>query len=203
MLYLGSHLMGSNGQIKEAMAFAEEGLRLFRELDHKLGISFGLNLLGEVARLDDDYLRAGQLYEKCLTLTIEMGDRQREAMSLGNLSYVAYHQGNYDRAIDYSKKALALYSSLQMEHGSAISLAMIAGPIGAKGDPKRAASLLAASETQYEAMGASVQPADKLEVDLFKNAVKEQLGESEFNRAWAEGRAMSHEEAVAYALEDD
>ncbi len=86
-----------------------------------------------------------------------------------------------------------------MEYGSAIVLAMIAGPIGAKGDPQRAARLLAASETQMETMGASVQPGDKLEVDHFINAVKQQLGEIEFNKAWAEGRAMTMEQALAKA----
>ena len=203
LIFLSNHLMASYDQIKEAMTFAEEGLRLFRELDHKSGIVNGLISLGELARLDGDYPRAGRLYEECLTLSYEMDNRHREALSLVNLSYVAYHQSNFNEAIDYCKKALTLFGSLQMEHSNAIVLAIIAGPIGAKGDPKLAACLLAASETHYEAMGASVQPADKLEVDRIKNAVREQLGETEFNKAWTEGRAMTMEQAVAYALEDD
>ncbi|HCB49416.1 MAG TPA: hypothetical protein DEP47_07815 [Chloroflexi bacterium] len=200
LLILGSHLMGSYDKIKQAMAYTEEGLGLFRKQDHKLGISFGLNLLGELARLDGDYRSAGQHYEECLDLSINMGDRQREAISIGNLSYIAYHLGQFDKAIDYCKKALALEGALQMEYQCAITLAQLAGPIGAHGDPKLAACLLAASETQIEAMGASVQPADKLEVDQFKNAVREQLGETEFNKAWAEGRAMTMEQALAIAV---
>jgi tetratricopeptide (TPR) repeat protein len=182
------------------MTSAEEGLRLFRELDHKGGIVLGLNMLGELARLDGDYPKASRLYEECLSLSIEMGNRQTEAKSLGNLSYVAYHQGNFNRAIKYCKKAVALIDHLHLEYANAISLAMIAGPIGAKGDLECAARLLAASETQIEAMGASVQPADKLEVDQFKNAVREQLGETEFNKAWAEGQGMTMEQALAIAV---
>jgi hypothetical protein len=62
--------------------------------------------------------------------------------------------------------------------------------------------LLAASEAQFETMGASIQPQDKLEVDQFKETVREQLGETEFNKAWAEGRALTREQALAEALEE-
>jgi predicted ATPase/class 3 adenylate cyclase len=199
-LFLGSHLMFFDDQIKEASTQAEESLRLFRELDHKYGTANGLNMLGELARLDGDYHRASRLYKECLTLAREMGDIQLEAKILGNLSYVAFHQGNFDRAMNYCSKALNLISHLQLEYANAIALAMIAGPIGAKGEPELAARLLAASETQLEAMGATVQPADRLEVDQFKEAIRQQLDETEFNRAWEEGQAMSFEDAVVYVL---
>jgi non-specific serine/threonine protein kinase len=203
LLYLSSHLSAFDEKIEEAITRAEESLTLFRELDHKAGTAHSLNMLGELARLDGDYGRAGKLYEECLTLSCETGNKEREALSLGNLSYVAYHLGNFDEAIDYSKKALALSNSLQMAYASTLCIATIAGPICAKGNPRRAARLLSASEGQFEAMGASIQPGDKLEVDQFKNAIREQLGEIEFNKVWAEGQTMSLEEAVTSALGND
>jgi predicted ATPase/class 3 adenylate cyclase len=199
-LFIGIYLMASDGQIKEVITHAEEGLRLFRELDHKGGIVQGLNTLGELARVDGDYPRARRLYEECLALSIELGNRQHEGVMLADLSYVAYHEGNYDQAIDCGKEALSLMNSLQVDHAIAVVLAIIAGPIGAKGSPRLAARLLAASEAQLEAMGASFQPQDKVEVDRFKNAVSEQLGGTEFDKAWAEGQALSMEQALAKAL---
>jgi len=157
-------------------------------------------MLGEIARLDGDYARANRLHEKCQAISKETGNRRHEAISSANLSYVACREGNYDQAIDCGKKALALSNSLQMEHMSAWFLAAIAGAIGAKGKPWLAARLLAASESQMEAMGASTQPADKFELDQFKEAIREQLGDAEFNEAWAEGRVMSFVEAIAEAI---
>ena len=157
-------------------------------------------MLGELARLDGDYPKASRLYEECLSLSIEMGNRQTEAKSLGNLSYVTYHQGNFNQAIEYCKKAVVLIGPLQAEYASAVALAIMAGPIGAKGDSKLAARLLAASEAKLDIMGARVQPADKIEIDRYKEAAMEQLGEAEFNKAWTEGQAMSFEEAVAEAM---
>jgi hypothetical protein len=51
-----------------------------------------------------------------------------------------------------------------------------------------------------EAMGASAQPADIIEVDQYRNAVREQLDETEFNKAWAEGRGMTRNQALTKAL---
>jgi predicted ATPase/class 3 adenylate cyclase len=201
-LFISIYLMASDGQIKEVLTHAEEGLRLFRELDHKGGVVLGLNTLGELARVNGNYARAGRLYQECLALSIELGNRRREAISLGNLSYVSYHEGNYDHALDCGREALSLLNSLQLEHAIAVGLAIITGPIGAKGKPRLAARLLAASEAQFETMGASIQPQDKLEVDQFKETVREQLGETEFNKAWAEGRALTREQALAEALEE-
>ncbi|UCC53337.1 MAG: AAA family ATPase, partial [Anaerolineaceae bacterium] len=199
-LFIAIHSTASYEQIKELLALAETGLRLFRELDHKAGIAFGLNSLGELARLDGDYARARRVYEECQTVSKETGNRRHEAISIANLSYVAYHEDNHDQAIVFGKRALALSRSLQLEYASAIVLAMFAGPFSAKGEPTLAARLLAASEAQLEVMGASTQPADKFEVDQFKEAIKKQLGTTKFNRAWAEGRAMLFEEAIGYAL---
>jgi hypothetical protein len=88
-----------------------------------------------------------------------------------------------------------------MRYVSAIILAMIAGPIGAEGSPAQAARLLAASEAQLETMGARVQPGDQHEVDLFKNTFREQLGETEFNQAWAGGWEITMEQAITEAME--
>jgi predicted ATPase/class 3 adenylate cyclase len=202
-LFISICLMASHGHTRDILTQAEDGLRLFRELDHKAGTVLGLNTLGELARLEGDYASAGQFYEECLTLSIETDNKQREAISLANLSYVAYHEGNYNQAIDYGKKALSLFKSLQLEHAIAIALAMVVGPIGASGNPRLAARLLGASDAQLEIMGASIQLQDKCEIDRYKNAIREQLGEAEFNKAWSEGRAMSLEEAVACALDED
>lgn len=51
-----------------------------------------------------------------------------------------------------------------------------------------------------ETMGASVQPGDRFEVDQVKNAIWEHHGETEFYKAWAEGQAMTMEQALAEVL---
>ena len=50
---------------------------------------------------------------------------------------------------------------------------------------------------------ASPQPADKIEIDRYLDDVRPQLDERTFEKAWAEGRAMSLEDAVALALDEN
>jgi hypothetical protein len=90
--------------------------------------------------------------------------------------------------------------SLEMEYMIAIGIAMMAGPVGARGDLDRAVRYLAASEEQLKSMGASIQPADKIEIDQVKNEFREKLGKTEYDKAWAEGQAMSLEQVFAMVV---
>jgi len=51
-------------------------------------------------------------------------------------------------------------------------------------------------------MGRIMDPADQVEFDRTLAMVRAQLDEAAFNAAWAEGRKMTLEQAVEYALEN-
>ena len=72
----------------------------------------------------------------------------------------------------------------------------------AEGQPQRAARLFGAWEVQQEIYKDPLDLADQEDTDREQAQVRAALGETAFAVAWAEGRAMSLEEAVAYALEE-
>ena len=63
----------------------------------------------------------------------------------------------------------------------------------------RAARLLGAAEAVFERMSVSLQPADQVEIDRSIAQVRSELDPEELEQYWAEGRALSFEEAIAYA----
>jgi len=63
--------------------------------------------------------------------------------------------------------------------------------------------LIRAPESILQDLGASLQPADKIEIDRYQDDVRAQLDERTFEKARAEGRAMLLEDAVALALDED
>jgi predicted ATPase/DNA-binding CsgD family transcriptional regulator len=186
-----------------ATPLAEASLALFREMDHQPGIAQALNIIGELARITGDDARAKRAYEECLAVCQRTGETLRTYYNLVNLAYVAQHEGEYERALNLVRQALQLTRDTQDTRDIASSLVTFAGSIAALGQLHRAARLLGASEAALERMGAFHQPTDKPEIDRIIAEVRVQLDDATFQTAWAEGREMSLEQAVANALEED
>jgi tetratricopeptide (TPR) repeat protein len=187
-------------------ALYEEGLALARELGDKHGIAALLNSLGEMARFQGDYERAASLYEGSLALFRELGGRLQIAMILHNLAYVVLRQGDGQQAAASFGESLVLYQDLKRKHGvieCLIGLACVAAAtVGEQpATAERAARLFGAAEGLFESTGGGLAAADQAEYDRYLTLAREQLDESAFGAAWAEGRAMTMEQAVAYALE--
>jgi len=83
-----------------------------------------------------------------------------------------------------------------------ICLVGMARVAAVQGRPGRAARLLGASAALREEIGAPLSPIARVDHDHASNAAREALGQDEFEAAWAEGHAMSLEEATADALDD-
>jgi tetratricopeptide (TPR) repeat protein len=199
--FLGVQALVSPAECIEGIRLLEEALALFRELDYKPGITQVLIGLGEVARLGGDYERAGKAYREAIGIAREEDDKMSEAKAFGNLSYVAQQQGEYARAAELLTRGLRLFRELGTRRYICQNLAGLAGPIVAQGYPQAAARLLGASEAFLETMVIGLQAGDRPNIERYVVTVREQLDNAAFDAAWAEGRAMSFEQAVSYALE--
>ncbi len=76
----------------------------------------------------------------------------------------------------------------------------LAAVAASRGEPRRAARLLGAAEALLEAAGLVLYAHNELH-QRAADATPEELGEQAWKEAREEGRAMSFEEAVAYALD--
>jgi predicted ATPase len=201
LAFEGVQALASPGEYKEGTRLLEDALVLFRRLDYRPGIAQVLIGLGEVARLDGDYERAARAYEECRAIARGEGDRMSEAKTLGNLGYIAQQKGEYARAAELLTEGLILFRELGARRYICQDFAALAGPVAAQGHPQAAARLLGASEARLGAMGIGLQAGDRRDIERYEAAVRAQLDEATFDAAWAEGRAMSFEQAVSYALE--
>jgi predicted ATPase/DNA-binding CsgD family transcriptional regulator len=185
-----------------ATPIVEESLVLFRELNHQPGIAQALNIIGEIARSSHDGDRARHAYEECLVVSQQTGETRRIVFMYHNLAFIALHEGEAGRARDLERQGLQLASAMNSRLQLATALAILAGAIGGLGQPRQAARLLGASESALERLGALHQPNDKREIDDIIAAVRAQLDEATFQAAWAEGRELRLEQAVAQALDE-
>jgi hypothetical protein len=86
------------------------------------------------------------------------------------------------------------------EECAALCLEGFAGLAGARAQGARSARLYGATEALREAGGAPLPPVDRPDHNHKVAAARAQLDEAVWRTAWAEGKAMSLEEAVEYAL---
>jgi non-specific serine/threonine protein kinase len=202
LLALSRQLAAFPDQVTQGITLCDESLALFRDLNHMPGIKIALIVLGELSRIFGDYQRAEIAYQECLELSRQTGDKKRIAVSLTCLSSIAMHYGDYMRAEVLQKEALEMVVELGTKYYIGYGLACLSGPLALQGRPAQAAMLLGASESILQALGASLQPADQIEIDRYLAAIHEQLDERSVNEALAEGREMSFGQAVSFALDE-
>jgi predicted ATPase/transcriptional regulator with XRE-family HTH domain len=204
------------GDYAAARALYEESLALARELGDTRGVAISLSTLGNIAHLQGDNLGARSLYEQSLALKKELGDKRGIAMSLSNLGLVALEQRDYANARSRFEESLALREELGDKWGIALSLAGLGGAavgLGNSGsgenapeaagdlsEVRRGVRLLGVVEALLESTRAVLQTEDRLPYERAIASARALLGEDEYGQLWAEGRAMTLQQAIEYAL---
>jgi predicted ATPase/class 3 adenylate cyclase/Tfp pilus assembly protein PilF len=193
----------NQGDYASARHYWEESLAIRREIGDRQGIATSLNNLGYMANIQGDYASVRGYLEESLAIRREIGDRKGIAASLNNLGLVAYHQGDYTSARGYLEESLTIKREIGDQRGIADSLEAFAGLAADQENPERAARLSGAAEALREEMGLPLAPNEKEEYDRDVAQVRQGLGEVAFAAAWEEGRAMTMEHAVEYALREE
>lgn len=201
----------AQGALDQARALCEEGLALLKDVKDAAGIAGALHGLGLVARHRGDAAAARTLLEESLSIFEhgasfssvipfhESSVRWGTAEVLADLGRLAHHQREDDKATALHQKALALRWESGEQLGVALSLEGLAAVATARGDAGRGARLLGAATAIREKVGAPLPPVDRAEHERHSTELREQLGETEFAAALAEGRALTFEQAVTYA----
>src|SRR5215218_5792640 len=198
-----SYMAACRGDMKRAKTLGEESLAIAREAGDTIAASFASNFLAVTAMLGGDYERAQTLFEATLEMTRITGNRKGQATALNNLGLVALCQGDYARAAKLSSESLRL-SEESLDHQLVTwSLDALAAVLGQQGYVGRAARLWGAAEVLREASDFSQPPDDKRVLEPFLEAARSRLDEAAFQAAWEEGRAMTEEQAVEYALSEE
>jgi predicted ATPase/DNA-binding CsgD family transcriptional regulator len=189
-----------------AMPLAEEALAAFRRLHHLPGIAQTLNIIGEIARVNGDDTGAQQVYEECLAVCQQTGETGRISYMYSNLAFLAQHAGDTKRAVQLARNGLLLARDRHDRNDIADAIIAIAGSLDAnitahQDRLRHAAQLLGAAEAEHERMGTFLQPSNTPEYHRILVEVREHLDDPSFHAAWLEGRRMTLDQAITYALE--
>ena len=202
VLDLLGRLFLRQGNYEKARSFFEQNLEFDEEIKLKPGIVNALGSLGDLHRHQHDYVQARQYYEKSLDISRTYGMKEDWGVNLYLLGLLALHQNNYSDArqyfVDYIKAERESLNKLNA-YIFVLSQAAISAGIN---QPERAARFSGAAQGISETLGYQISHFNQAEFDRHIQIAREQLGEIEFQELQAIGRAMTMEQAVAYALED-
>jgi predicted ATPase/class 3 adenylate cyclase len=193
---LAGTLFVSQGNQDMIYPLLEQGLSLDREVGDKEGMAVASLLLAWVALKQGERATARSRAEESLMLYREMEHREGIAEALCMLGNVEAARGDHALARTLYEDSLAIAQEIGDRELIASGLGGLASVVAKQGEFAWATRLWGNAEALREAIGAPMQP---IEWDDYEQAVataRDQLGEEAFVSAWAEGRAMTAEQAL-------
>ena len=206
MLHWLGNLAFEQGRYEQAITFYEEGLLVDRPVKANF-TDRSIKQLGNVAIVLGNYSQARTFFEESQVLLREMGDFQRLADSLNRLGRVARLEGKYEQATKFYTDSCKLaweYGGRQKINWAQMiprALAGLAELAALSNQPQKAARLLGAAQAIPE-LYINLWPYERLELEEMANTIRAELDESDFATGYAEGQAMTIDQAVALALSD-
>ena len=192
-----------NNDIESAENLLSKAMVLFRELDVKREISGLLQGYGRIAAIKGDYEQAYTYLKEDAASAEEYGHRINYLFARSHLGYLALNRGNITEADEIFTETLQNFFDDKNEIGVAFTLEGMAGLFVVVGKPEIAAHLIGWSDALRERIGDPRPPLEQADVDKIIAACLAKMGEVAFSDAYEEGKKMSLEEAVAYALEEN
>jgi non-specific serine/threonine protein kinase len=193
----------AQGDFRSAADLLGQSLEAHRGLRDTHSVAVTLGNLAEAARGLGEHERSAALAQESLALFQELESEYGVAHALLALGSAQVQGRNHRGARASLRASLSVSERLGLQAVTADCLDALASLAVAQGWPGRAARLFGAAQGQRETFGAPLFPSVSSSRAPFLRAARSGLDEAAFDAAWAQGRLMSSEEAVAYALSED
>ena len=190
----------SEGNFIAAQSVLEEAKTLFREVHDEWGYANAVISLGNGAFNQDDQATALVLHEESLFIFRNLGDTYFESVALRFIGMLQVKQGDFMRGMTTLREALILAQQLNSKYEIAAGLNWFGEAERHAGRPAHAVHFHWAARNVYDSIGAWRQENEP-EFERSLAACHTALGESAFAEAVEQGRALTVEQAIEYALE--
>jgi non-specific serine/threonine protein kinase len=192
--------MIANHNIQAAVAYEQQALALTREIAGtwtSLMLYFGI---GRGAMFRGDYALARERFAYCLPLFEQMKDEHRVNMIHSELAHMDRYEEKLPQAEERYRKTILVWQKLGHRAAVAHQLECFAFLAKVHEEPERALRLLGAAEILREKINIHMQPQERNEYGREVNELHASMTELEFAASWAQGRAMTMDEAIEFAV---
>ena len=196
-----SEILLTQGEYERSRALCEEGLALAREMGAPDKIAGSLTDLATALLEQGNHEQVRALCEESLVIWQQLGHKAGCAHTLTILGRLALQQGDVERATRCYQESLALRQETGEKEGIAAALEGLARVAAVQGQTRSAAQLYGAAEALRTVMGTPLPPGERASHEHAVATVCADLDEAAFAQAWAVGRAMPLEQAIAAAVQ--
>jgi predicted ATPase/DNA-binding CsgD family transcriptional regulator/Tfp pilus assembly protein PilF len=189
------------GDFEASLPLLEEGLNMWRQVGDREGIAESTALIGMVALGKGNYATARSQLREGREIMDEVGDPRGVAKMNVALADAYLNDGDPAAARELYEEALTLFQDVEDKWWISWCLEGTAEVAVFRAQPSRAARLFGAAASLRETIGAPRPPAFRAYCERDLAIARRQLDEAAFAEARTEGRAMSLQAAIEYALE--
>jgi predicted ATPase len=184
---------------EKAKEYISEAIELHEQQNDEWGLAAALNILCWLHIALEDY-ESREDFDRAAVLSKRVGDELGIAMSMSNMAEYKIHHGEMDEAKDLLGRAFPLYRGLRMRDSTAFALETVAKIAGSESKYEIAARLLGAAEKLRETVGVPIWGSARARHEAAVARLKDQMGDESFSAGWAEGRSMSFDDAIDWAV---
>jgi tetratricopeptide (TPR) repeat protein len=193
-------MAGEMGDYERANELFEESLAMYRELGNRRILTRALTNMGYTAVLRGDHERVTKSCEEAVAILRERGNATPLRASLDTLGWAALLRGDYERSRAIHDENLNMSREVNDKVGVTHALYSLACVEGISGEATRAAHLWAAASALGDTVGYAEYPRERSLREPYRTSIRSRIGETAFEQAWEEGRAMPQDAAIEYAL---
>ena len=196
-----ARLTYSQGDFSSPTPWLEEVLSLSRQLGDQVREEEALITYGTLAYWQGDYQRAITFYEEGILLGEKIGYYYQNLWAQIYLAYAVLRKGDIHKALELFANGIYDMQKANLLIGLVFAMEGLASLHVNQGQAERGVQLFAWAEAMRKNMGDSRPPVEKASIERDLEKVRSKVNEGEFTRLSAEGRTMTVEQAIDFALQ--
>jgi predicted ATPase len=191
-------VMALLGENERAAAYFEESLEVRRRIGDLSRIALSLANVARMALQEGKTTKAATMFAEAADIATAIGDKRHILYALAGLGQVANREQRWEVADTHARESLRLAQELGMKLPAVEAILGLAGIATATGDMARATRLAAAGAVHLSLL--APDGAEFVDYQEVIERVKAGCDPETWERASAEGRAMTLDEVADYAL---
>jgi tetratricopeptide (TPR) repeat protein len=181
--------------------YVAEAYGLAREAGLRSQEAQAAGILGLIATHRNEYDEARTRLKEAVRVYQEIGATFNVILEKSNLAHLERRLGNYARALEYYGETIVAFRDIAQTGAVAHQLECFGFIALAQNQNERALRLFAAASALREKDGTPMTPDEQIYFGEQLKGLRGKMEALRFDSIWSQGRAMTMEAAIAYALE--